>query len=533
MKDRSAFHLGPTTGWALTVLLAVLAVAPLAYPGFFQAESGFLPVFRVAHASGAWPGPADLLRGDGVLPYLLARPFLALGGNGVAVVKWGYGLAFLLGAWGVYAWLRRWLGTTAAVLAAVVYTYLPWHLAAVYQRGAYGEAWLWVAWPWLLWAVDRLSEGRRGTILAAAAVGLPALVLAFGSQPGLATVSLLLLAAYGLAHVSGCRRRIVGVVLALALGVAILSVIARASPAPRIAFEANYLAPFQLLATGPQPGEEGATSSGSQPLPGMGLAAAGLSLVAAGLWLGRPKAEGGEARPAPMAGSLALWLGFWAAVLILLLCLCLPLADPVWRITGLQGLLTYPWQVLALAGLPLAFLAGSVVCLDERLATLPAWAGLLALVVLASYGSLAPAFTRVDPGREPVAAFRPVGAPAAQILLLDAEIAAPLEITPTLVLTLTWQALEPVAADYTTFVHLLDERGDRVAQRDSRPCDGECPTTGWQPGKIVVDRYEVAVPPESIPGPFDLRLGLYLLESGERAAILGREDDGIVFDVPH
>jgi len=537
VESPSTLRLGPATGWALTMLLAVFAVAPLTYPGFFEADSGFLPAYRAAGLADTWFGPADPLRGEGALPYLLSRPFFWLSGSGAAAAKWGYGLSILLGAWGVYAWLRRWLGSGGAILAAVVYTYLPWHLAAVYGRGAYGEAWLWATWPWLLWAIDRLRERRRGAALAAVAVGLPAMLLAVASQPGLAALSLLLLTAYGLlalvaqaqvAQVS--RRHAIGLVLVLAVEVIILSLVARGSLTPRIAFEDEFLAPFQLLAAGPLLGKAGTASE--LRIPGMGLAAAGLSLLAAGLWLGHERAEGQEADSSPPAGALAPWLSFWAAVLVLLLLLSLTLAAPLWRISGLQGLLTYPWQVLALAGLPLAFLAGSVVCLDEHLARLPAWAGLLALVVLASYGSLAPAFIAVEPGSEPVAAFTPVDAQSAQILLLGTEMAPPQEITPTLVLTLTWQAVEPVAADYTTFVHLLDGEGDKIAQRDGQPCGGECPTSTWQPGAIVVDRYELSVPPGSNPGPHSLALGLYLLESGRRAAVVGQEDDRIVLDVP-
>jgi hypothetical protein len=533
VESRSTFDLGPAAGWALTLLLAVFAVAPLTYPGFFEAESGFVPTFRAAGLDPAWFGPGDPVRGEGAFPYLLARPFFQLWGSGVAAIKWGYGLSFLLGAWGIYAWLRRWLGGGGAVLGAVVYTYLPWHLATVYSRAATGEAWLWAAWPWLLWAIDRLAAERRAGVLAAAVVGLPSLGVALMSQPGLAVLSLPFLAAYGLVALpapgretrpSRGLRRAAGTGLILA-AVVLLFPVARSAPPPRVDFEEHFLAPFQLLASGQEPAGAG------RALAGMGLAAAGLSLLAGGLWLGQRRAGGEEAH----AGDprLARPLGFWAGVLLLLLLLTLPVAALLWRLTGLQGLLTMPWQVLALAGLPLAFLAGSVVRLDEDLARLPAWAGLLALVVLASYGSLDLTFTQVDPGREPVAAFRGQDAPRAQVLLLDTEIEPPAEISPTLVLTVTWQAVEPVAVDYTTFVHLLDADGDRVTQRDSQPCSGECPTSTWQPGAIVVDRYELALGAESPPGPYTLALGLYLLESGERAAVVGREDDRIVIDVPH
>jgi hypothetical protein len=232
------------------------------------------------------------------------------------------------------------------------------------------------------------------------------------------------------------------------------------------------------------------------------------------------------------------WL-FWAIALATLVLLTLPLAAWLWDLTGLGALLTYPWQVLALTGPPLAFLAGSAVTLDRQLARYPAWAAILAFVVLASTPYLTPLFTQVDPGPQPVAMFRSpqaggpggleVGPP--QWILLETEIAPPAEITPTLTLTLTWQAVTPVVEDYTVFVHVL--RGDdKVAQRDMRPCDGECPTHTWQPGTIVVDRHEIPLAAGAPSGPYRLATGLYRLDTGERAIVLGREDGTVVLDVP-
>jgi hypothetical protein len=194
--------------------------------------------------------------------------------------------------------------------------------------------------------------------------------------------------------------------------------------------------------------------------------------------------------------------------------------------------LTYPWQLLALTGPPLAYLAGSVVRADERLAGLPGWAGLVALVILASYPTLAPRFTAVDPGPEPVAAFQPLGADIPQIMILEYEIAPPTEITPTLALTLTWQAVEPVAQDYTVFVHVLASGNEKAAQHDSYPCGGQCPTRSWQPGEIVIDHYRLALPVDAPPGHYRLALGLYLLDTGERAAIAGQDDRTVYLDVP-
>jgi hypothetical protein len=537
VKSRQRLDLG----WALVVLLTVFAIAPLTYPGFFQAQSGFLPAFNVAHLSAApnWGRVAEPVRGEGKLPYLLAWPFFSLSGSGQRAIKWGYGLSFLLGALGVYAWTRPWLGRKGGVLAAAVYTYLPWHLSTVFVRGAYAEAWLWAFWPFMLWALDRLYSGRPSSRIAAAALGLALLAATLWSQPGLAALATVLLLAYGAIVPTGRSWPLLRLVGVAAISLLLLWFVARRAAEARIPFDEHFLYPFQLLSA--------AWSDG--PAFQLGLAAAGLSIVAVALWLSRrdraqeemERREGSEGAAVPLSPSSrplgrAIW--FWVGALLVILLLCLPLTAWLWQVTAFDALLTYPWQMLALASLPLAFLAGSVLRLDERLAALPSWAGLVALVVLASYPYLAPRFTQVDPGSEPVALLQPVEADAPQIAILDYEIANPIEITPTLTLTLTWQAIEPVANDYTVFVHLL-AGGDKVAQLDTKPCDGECPTDRWQPGEIIVDRYELALAPDLVaemlqtpPGRYRLAIGLYLLDTGDRAVVIGRDDRTVFLDVP-
>jgi hypothetical protein len=227
---------------------------------------------------------------------------------------------------------------------------------------------------------------------------------------------------------------------------------------------------------------------------------------------------------------------FWLGCLLLLILLSLPLSGWLWQISGFDAFLTYPWQVLALTGLPLAFLAGLVIRLDERLATAPAWAGLVALVILASYPYLAPSFTQANPGPEPVAVVQPVEASAPQILLLDYEVKTATEITPSLTLTLTWQAVEPVANDYTVFAHLLAADDAKISQVDRQPCEGECPTGTWTPGEVIRDRYELALvqtgETDAVPGPYRLAVGLYLLDTGERATVIGQQGRTVVLDVP-
>jgi len=518
--------------------LTVFALAPLTYPGFFEASSGFLPAFNAAHPADApdWEGMAGPVRGEGQLPYLVAWPFFALSGSGVAAIKWGYGLAFLIGALGVYAWTRRWLGAKGGVLSAIVYTYLPWHLSTVYTRGAYAEAWLWAFWPWILWAIDRLADGGpRNTVLGIAAC----LVLAAATlwtQPGLAALALPLIIAYGMVATGGKRRRwLLG-----ALGLALVGLwfAARGASETGLLSGGQFLHPFQLLSA----------AWGNEPSYQLGLAALGLSIVSIALQVGRRDAPsngggtvvGDEGASVPSESQRrAFW--FWVCALVAIILLCLPISAWLWELSGFDALLTYPWQLLALSALPLAFLAGSVIHLARRLAALPAWAGVVALVVLASYPYLSPRFTQTDPGPDPVALFQPVEASAPQIMLLDYEIQQPADLAATqaLTLTLTWQAVEPVAEDYTVFVHVLSADGDKIAQRDSRPCNGECPTTTWQPGQVIMDRYQLDLSQDastgrssSQPEPDRLAVGLYLLESGDRAIVAGRDDRMVLLDVP-
>jgi hypothetical protein len=117
-------------------------------------------------------------------------------------------------------------------------------------------------------------------------------------------------------------------------------------------------------------------------------------------------------------------------------------------------------------------------------------------------------------------------------MLLDYEIEQPAELSETQVLTLTlaWQVIEPVVEDYTVFVHVLAGDGARVAQRDARPCDGECPTDTWQPGQVIEDRYVLELAQDG-GAPAQLVVGLYLLESGDRALVVGQDDRTVILDV--
>lgn len=94
---------------------------------------------------------------------------------------------------------------------------------------------------------------------------------------------------------------------------------------------------------------------------------------------------------------------------------------------------------------------------------------------------------------------------------------------------LIWRAERPTGQNYKVFVHLLDATGQAVAQRDGEPVAWQRPTSTWQPGEEIVDRYGLALPSELPSGSYTLMIGLYepatgarlILNSGQDAFTLG------------
>jgi hypothetical protein len=83
----------------------------------------------------------------------------------------------------------------------------------------------------------------------------------------------------------------------------------------------------------------------------------------------------------------------------------------------------------------------------------------------------------------------------------------------TAVLTLYWQALAEITADYTMFVHLLDEQGQLVTQHDAQPRGGTYPTAIWAVGETVTDMITLQLPEKGIDGPYRLAVGVYQWET--------------------
>ncbi len=76
-------------------------------------------------------------------------------------------------------------------------------------------------------------------------------------------------------------------------------------------------------------------------------------------------------------------------------------------------------------------------------------------------------------------------------------------------ITLYWEAMRPVAEDYTVFVHLVGEDGRLAGQVDSQPAAGSRPTSQWQPGVVITDPYALLTAADIPTGRYHLQVGLY------------------------
>jgi len=93
-------------------------------------------------------------------------------------------------------------------------------------------------------------------------------------------------------------------------------------------------------------------------------------------------------------------------------------------------------------------------------------------------------------------------------------------------LGLFWRTLQPVAEDYTVFVHILNQEGRLIYGKDEQPCHNTCPFTSWDQGELVLDEH-LLEPSVLTSGKYLVEIGLYdarlqrlPLVSGQDAVIL-------------
>jgi 4-amino-4-deoxy-L-arabinose transferase-like glycosyltransferase len=89
----------------------------------------------------------------------------------------------------------------------------------------------------------------------------------------------------------------------------------------------------------------------------------------------------------------------------------------------------------------------------------------------------------------------------------------------TLYLTLHWTTQVPIERPYTVFTQLLGPDFQLHGQMDHQPLNNLWPTTRWQPGSYLADRYDILIAPTAPPGEYQVLVGMYDSQTGQRQAV--------------
>jgi 4-amino-4-deoxy-L-arabinose transferase-like glycosyltransferase len=85
-----------------------------------------------------------------------------------------------------------------------------------------------------------------------------------------------------------------------------------------------------------------------------------------------------------------------------------------------------------------------------------------------------------------------------------------------------WTVEQPGRTRLKIYLHVLDNSGSLVAQHDGLGS----PVTGWAGDDLVIQKHVIELPDELGEGFYELRLGIYEAQSGERLVVLG--GDGLL-----
>jgi len=87
--------------------------------------------------------------------------------------------------------------------------------------------------------------------------------------------------------------------------------------------------------------------------------------------------------------------------------------------------------------------------------------------------------------------------------------------------SLYWEPLRPLDAEYHSFVHLVDATSQPVIQSDHQPGGVFYPSTLWQPGEQLRDEHTLWKAEDIPPGVYRLLVGLYALAADGSLQPLG------------
>ena len=379
------------------MLLTIFAIAPFLKPGYFwAAHDARHDVYFILQYNITWNEGILFPRWSPDWAFGYGYPFFNIYAPGATflgtllyrllpltlenAVKATFIVTLLISAWAMWLFVRDWLGERAALVAAVAYVYVPYHLVDVYVRAAMAESLALALLPLSLWAVRRAVH-RPSAInivlvaLAYAAIHLSSNLVALLFTPVLGLYLLLLICQryfateerpqlFSFASLRLCVRSIFAPAAGLILGVTLAAFFILPALAEKnfvnlsqwyggyYDFHEHFVYFAQLF--DPRWGYGISTPGPNDSLSyQLGLALFALAALAFWVWLRRPKGKTAE-------------IGFWLVILLGGVWLTTAASTLAWDYVPMVAMAQFPWRYLTLAALSLAILAPVILIATDQ-----------------------------------------------------------------------------------------------------------------------------------------------------------------------
>lgn len=159
----------------LIIILTFFSIKPLFHSGFFPMhdDQQIARLYELDQSIKGGQVPPRWVSGLGFgygyplynfyppLVYYFAEIAHLLGFSLITSIKIIMGLGFLIASIGMYLLVKELLNKEGGVIAAVLYTYAPYHSVDIYVRGALAEFFSFVAFPFILLALRNLIKSPK------------------------------------------------------------------------------------------------------------------------------------------------------------------------------------------------------------------------------------------------------------------------------------------------------------------------------------------------------------------------------------
>lgn len=161
--------------YIIIILLLVFTVLPLFHSGFFPIQDNE-QVGRVFELNkdiinGEFPPRMAQDLGFGFdyplfsfypsFVYYVSEIFHLIGFTYINSIKLMIGVGFILAALFMYLFSKQYVGRIGGIVAAIAYSYTPYHSVDVYVRGALPEFWSYVFIPAVFWSIYKLATTNK------------------------------------------------------------------------------------------------------------------------------------------------------------------------------------------------------------------------------------------------------------------------------------------------------------------------------------------------------------------------------------